>query len=304
MKTLLARHLRNALAALGELWRQPVATTLTVAVIGIALALPASLHVLVQSGQRLAGSWQELRDFSVYLKPGTALADARELAGEIAARAGIAETRVIPADDALAEFRADPAFGEVLKVVKGNPLPHTVVVRPSPDAPPGQLTTIRDELAARPEVDLVQLDTQWLLRLAAILDVVRRTVWIAAVLLVGAVIVIVGNTIRLDIQNRRQEIEVSKLLGATDAFVRRPFLYLGFWFGTLGGLVALLVLTAGLILLSGPLERLLSLYEASFSGFGLTLTTALAVIGGGLVAGLAGAWVAVARHLSAIEPRV
>jgi cell division transport system permease protein len=129
-------------------------------------------------------------------------------------------------------------------------------------------------------------------------------VWIAAVLLVGAVIVIVGNTIRLDIQNRRQEIEVSKLLGATDAFVRRPFLYLGFWFGALGGLVALLVLTAGLIALSGPLERLLSLYEASSSGFGLTLTTALAVIGGGLLAGLAGAWVAVARHLSAIEPQV
>jgi cell division transport system permease protein len=304
MKALLTRHLQNALAALGELSRHPVATILTVAVIGIALALPASLQVLVQSGQKFAGSWQDIRDFSVYLKPGTALDAARDLAQLLQKRPGIAEIKVIPADDALAEFREDPAFGEVLKVMKSNPLPHTLVVRPAAEASPEQLAGIKTELSARPEVDLVQLDTQWLARLAAILDVVRRTVWIAAVLLIGAVIVIVGNTIRLDIQSRRQEIEVSKLLGATDAFVRRPFLYTGFWYGILGGLVALMVLGAGLLLLSTPLERLLRLYGTGFGGFGLSPANAGMVIGGGLLAGWAGAWAAVARHLSAIQPRV
>ena len=304
MNALLARHLQNALAALGELSRQPVATVLTVAVIGIALALPASLQVLVQSGQRFAGSWQDIRDFSVYLKPGTGLDVARDLAQTLQKRPGVADIKVIPADDALAEFREDPAFGDVLKVMKSNPLPHTLVVRPTAEASPEQLAGIKTELSARPEVDLVQLDTQWLSRLAAILDVVRRTVWIAAVLLIGAVIVIVGNTIRLDIQSRRQEIEVSKLLGATDAFVRRPFLYTGFWYGILGGLVALMVLGAGLLLLSGPLERLLHLYGTEFAGFGLTPGSAGLVIGGGLLAGWAGAWAAVARHLSAIQPRV
>jgi cell division transport system permease protein len=240
----------------------------------------------------------------VYLEPGTELAAARELAASLAGRAGIAEARVIPADEALAEFRGDPAFGDALKVLKTNPLPHTIVVRPTIAAAPAQLASLKAELAARADVDLVQLDTQWLARLAAILGLVRRTVWIAGVLLAGAVIVIVGNTIRLDIQNRRQEIEVSKLLGATDAFVRRPFLYLGFWFGSLGGLVALLVLTTALVLLSGPLGRLLALYGSEFGGFGLSLSTALLVMAGGLLAGLAGAWVAVARHLSAIEPQV
>jgi cell division transport system permease protein len=259
---------------------------------------------MVQSAQKFAGSWQDIRDFSVYMKPGTGLDVARDLAGSLTERPGVAGTKVIPADEALAEFRQDPAFGAVLNVLRDNPLPHTLVVRPAEDATAQQLTALKAELSGRPEVELVQLDTQWLSRLAAIIDVVRRTVWIAAVLLVGAVIVIVGNTIRLDIQNRRQEIEVSKLLGATDAFLRRPFLYVGFWYGSLGGIVALVLLMAGLLLLSGPLERLLRLYGAEFGGFGLSLNTALLVVGGGLAAGLAGAWAAVGRHLSAIEPQV
>ncbi len=304
MNALLTRHMQNALAALGQLCRQPVATVLTVAVIGIALALPASLQVLVQSGQELAGNWRDIRDFSVYLRPGTGLDAARELAASLLDRPGIAQTRVIAADEALADFQQDPAFGEVLKVLKSNPLPHTLVVRPDADATPEQLAKMKAELSARPQVDLVQLDTQWLSRLAAILDVIRRTIWIAAVLLVSAVIVIVGNTIRLDIQNRRQEIEVSKLLGATDAFVRRPFLYIGFWYGALGGLVAVLLLAGAMLLLNGPLERLLDLYGTEFRGLGLPPRSAWLVFGGGLLAGWVGAWIAVGRHLSAIEPHV
>ena len=304
MAALLTRHVQNALAALGQLSRQPVATLLTVGVIAIALALPASLQLLVQGGQRMAGSWADIRDFSVYLKPGTSLGVARDLARTLAEHKGVQETRVIEVDAALAEFGRDPAFGDALKALRQNPLPHTLVVRPDPEAAPAELDALKAELGARPEVDLVQLDTQWLARLAAILDVLRRGIWIAAVLLVAAVVFIVGNTIRLDIQNRRQEIEVSKLLGATDAFVRRPFLYIGFWYGALGGALALLLVVAGLLLLRGPLARLLQLYGTDFSGFGVTPGTALAVLGAGLVCGCAGAWLAVGRHLSAIEPRV
>jgi len=300
----LTRHLQNALGALGHLSRQPLASALTVAVIGIALALPASLQVLVQSGQKFAVNWRDIRDFSVYLKPGAALEAARDLARTLDERQDIASIRVVSADDALEEFREDPAFGEVLTVLKSNPLPHTLVVRPTDDALPAELARLKGELTARPEVDLVQLDIQWLSRLAAILDFMRRAVWIAAVLLVGGVIVIVGNTIRLDIQNRRQEIEVSKLLGASDAFVRRPFLYTGLWYGLIGGVVALIVLGAGLLVLSEPLERLLRLYGSEFPGFGLSALTAALVIGGGLMAGWAGAWTAVARHLSSIQPRL
>jgi cell division transport system permease protein len=304
VKTLLIRHVQNAVGAIGHLSRQPLATALTTAVIGIALALPAGLQVLVQSGQTFAGNWRDIRDFSVYLKPGTALSAARELAGSLEQRPDIARTRVIAADDALAEFREDPTFGQAVTVLTSNPLPHTLVVRPTADASPARLARLKDELEARSEVDLVQLDTQWLSRLAAILDVLRRAVWIAAVLLVAAVILIVGNTIRLDIQNRRQEIEVSKLLGASDAFVRRPFLYTGLWYGVIGSLVALAVLGTGLLLLNGPLERLLRLYGAEFAGVAFPALTGALVVGGGVLAGWLGAWTAVARHLSAIEPRV
>ena len=304
MKALLTRHLQNALGSLGQLSRQPVATALTVAVIGIALALPASLQIAVQGAQRFAGSWEDIRDFSVYLKPGTSLEAAGKLARELAARKDIGQARVIAADEALEEFGGDPAFGEVLRVLKSNPLPHTLVIRPAADAGAERLGALKAELSARADVELVQLDTQWLSRLAAILDFTQRAVWIATVLLVGAVIVIVGNTIRLDIQNRRQEIEVSKLLGATDAFVRRPFLYVGFWYGLMGGVVALLLLWTGSFILSGPLERLLRLYGSDFGGFGLPLDTALLVLGGGLLAGCAGALLAVNRHLAAIQPSV
>jgi cell division transport system permease protein len=304
MSVFLSRHAQNALAALGQLSRQPIATALTVLVIGIALALPAGLQVLVQSAQRLAGNWQDIRDFSVYLRPGTPLTEARALVATLGKRDGIASVRLVTADEALAEFRRDPAFGEVLELIEGNPLPHTLVLRPGPAASAAEIAALRTELAARPEVDLVQVDTEWLTRLAAILDTVRRAVTTVAVLLVAAVIVIVGNTIRLDIQNRRQEIEVTKLLGADDRFVRRPFLYIGFWYGTFGGLVALAVLGASLAALAGPLQRLGALYGVEIAAPGLTLPTVLLVFGGGILAGAVGAWTAVARHLSAIEPRV
>ncbi len=304
MNARLTMHVRNALAALGQLSRQPVATAMTVMVIGIALALPASLLVLVQGVQGLAGNWQDVRDFSVYLKPGTTLAAARELAGDLESRAEIETVRIIAAEEALTDLRANPVFGEALAQLENNPLPHTLVVRPREEVTSGQLGAIREEFAQHSAVDLIQIDTQWLSRLSAMIEVARRTVGFAAILLIVAVIVIVGNTIRLDIQNRRQEIEVSKLLGAEDAFVRRPFLYLGFWYGTLGGLVALVILVIGLALLAPPISRLLTLYGSSLDAVPLSPLVILLVFATGVGAGCAGAWTAVARHLAAIEPRI
>jgi cell division transport system permease protein len=191
-----------------------------------------------------------------------------------------------------------------MAALESNPLPHTLVVRPRKTVDDSTLEVLGAEVRKAPGVDLVKLDLKWVERLNAVLDFLRRLGLMIGGLLIAAVVIVVGNTIRLDIQNRRQEIEVSKLLGATDAFVRRPFLYTGFWYGLLGGSVALLVLGAGLLLVSGPLGRLLTLYGAEFGGFGLSPATAGLVLGGGLLAGWAGAWAAVARHLSAIQPRV
>lgn len=296
-------HVSNCMDTVDELVSNPVATSLTVAVIGIALALPGSLNIVIQNGRNLAGNWESARDFSVYLVPGSEMAAAESLARDLKDDDNIAAVTLISADSALVDFRESSGLGEVLDTLDSNPLPHTLVVRPTEESQANDLAAIADQLVKRPEVDLVKIDTQWVERLNAILDFLNRVVVIVSVLLVAAVIIIVGNTIRLDIQSRRDEIEVVKLLGASDGFVRRPFLYVGLWYGLLGGIVALILLLAGGWLLAGPLERLIGLYESDLNLLGLDFDTVLAITGGGVLCGWGGAWTAVSRHLSAIQPQ-
>ena len=304
LKNYLTRHAQNCVGSLGDLSRQRLASSLTIAVIGIALAMPSALNVLVKSGRTLAGGWDNIRDFSAYLQPGTSLDQAVLLTDQIKAMDIVESVQLIPADDALDDFKSATGFGDILRALDENPLPHTIVIRPNAGAPPDALKELERNLIARSDVDMVKLDTEWVARLNAILDLARRAVWIAAVTLVGAVIVIIGNTIRLDIQNRRAEIEVSKLLGASDGFVRRPFLYMGFWYGLLGSCFALLLLSFSLWLLGGPVDRLAILYGGRSQGLGVDSATLFSVLAGGVLAGLGGAWSAVARHLSAIQPKV
>ena len=296
-------HIRNCMAALQELGSHPVSTGLTVCVIGIALALPASLNILVQNGRNVAGGWESVRDFSIYLAIDSKLESANALATELRKMEIIDSVVVTSADEALVEFRESSGLGEVLDTLDSNPLPHTLVVRPMESADAGELAELATELTDREIIDIVKIDTQWVERLNAILDFMRRVVMIASVLLIFAVIIIVGNTIRLDIQSRRDEIEVLKLLGASDGFVRRPFLYVGLWYGIIGGFVALFLMIAGGWLLAAPLERLIGLYEADLSLLGLDGGTALLIIGGGVLSGWGGAWSAVSRHLAAIQPK-
>lgn len=300
----LTRHAQNAIGAIGTLSRNPVATALTVVVIGIALALPAALGVLVQSGRTLAGGWSEMRDFSVYLAPGVALDRAEALARELRGHPGVTSVRLIPADAAAAELGKDPGFAGAMAALEANPLPHTLVVRPADGLDAAALESLGAEVGKAPGVDVVKLDLKWAERLNAVLDFLRRLGVMVGALLLAAVLIVVGNTIRLDIQNRSAEIEVAKLLGANDAFVRRPFLYLGLWYGVLGGLVAVLILLAGLWALGGPVARLAGLYGSSFELGRTSAGTVLAVLAGGVLAGWGGAWLAVSRHLAAIQPKV
>jgi cell division transport system permease protein len=298
------RHAQNCVGSLGTMSRQPLATALTIAVIGIALAMPAAMNVLVQNARAVTSAWDNIRDFSVYMTPGTGTKDAERLKEELSGLNLVESVRFITAEQALLDFQNDPGFAAVISALDENPLPHTLIVRPDADATPESLEKLGDKLVQRDDIDLVKLDTEWLTRLNAFLDICRRGVMIAAAMLLGAVIIIVGNTIRLDIQNRRQQIEVSKLLGASDAFVRRPFLYLGFWYGIFGGIFALMLLGAALLLLNDPVQRLIGLYDSAFEPSGIDRNAVLAVLAGGLVAGLGGAWSAVARHLAAIQPKV
>ncbi len=304
LKNYFARHAQNCLGALGNMVRQPIASALTISVIGIAIAMPAALNIIVKNGRALAGGLEDIRDFSVYTIPGATHAQAENLRKRIGQDTNVRSTKLITASQALDTFREDSEFGDLIAALNDNPLPHTIVVRPRTDVETATLRMLQDTLLQDPLVELVKLDTAWVNRLNAILAVARRAVWIAAIMLIGAVIVIIGNTIRLDIQNRRAEIEVSKLLGASDGFVRRPFLYTGFWYGLLGGVFAILLLVISLWILSGPVARLVRLYGGGFAPFGIDAGTLLAIFAISLVAGLSGAWSAVARHLAAIQPRV
>ena len=297
------QHWRNCLGAFSDLSGRPVATLLTAAVIGIALAMPAALDMLIKNGRVLAGNLDNTRNFSVYLLVGTDLAEAEQLATELQMRTEIYAVDVIPADTALEDFRASSGLENILDEVEGNPLPHTLSVTPAEGIGAGTLDLLREQLLANPVVEIVQIDTLWVERLNAILEFLRRVVLMATLILVVGALIIVGNTIRLDIQNRRDEIEVLKLLGATDGFVRRPFLYVGLWYGLVGGALAILLLLIGGWILAGPVDRLLGLYDSNSRVSGLDVRTLLLVLAGGILAGWGGAWSAVTRHLSAIQPK-
>ncbi len=304
MNAWLSRHLQTLVGSLGRLSQQPLASLLTILVMGIALALPACLNVLVKNAQAASGSWERALDVSVYLKTSVDSDATTRLVDKLRQRSDVKAVQLIRAEDALKEFREHSGFGEALDALSDNPLPNTVVITPTESAAsPQQLEILSVELRKLPEVDVVQLDTGWVQRYLAMLDTVRRLVNMVAVLLAIGVVVIVGNTIRLDIQNRRDEIEVTKLVGGSDAFVRRPFLYCGTWYGLGGGLLAWLVVALAVALLGGPVQRIAGLYGSSFSLSGLGFSGGMLLLLSGVVLGWLGSFVAATRHLRAIEPK-
>jgi cell division transport system permease protein len=304
MKQWLERHLQTLVGSLGRLWQQPFAALLTILVIGIALALPACLHVLVQNVRAASGGWSNALDVSVYLKQSASLQDARSLAERVRKRRDVAEVTLVTADEALEEFRRGSGFGDALAALKDNPLPHALTVRPAEEfRDPGHVATLTEELKQLPGVDVVQLDTEWVTRFNAMLDVVRRVIFLAAGLFALGILVIVGNTIRLDIENRREEIEVTKLVGGSDAFVRRPFLYNGVWYGVGGGAVAWLIVATVILALGDPVQRIAGLYGSRFALHGLGVEGSLVLVIGGALLGWLGSFIAATRELRGIEPK-
>ena len=303
VSTWFSRHGATAFGSLVRLLRQPFASLMIILVIAVTLAIPAALNLVVHSAVAVSSGWANALDFSIYLKRGVSESEAKGLAKIIGERADVESVRLITADEALADFKKQSGFGDALDALTENPLPHTLVIRPAAANTTQSIILLQEELGNLPEAEFVQADTDWVRRFHAILDIVRRAIVIGASLLGLAIVVIIGNTIRLDIQNRREEIEVTKLIGASNGFVRRPFLWSGFWYGLTGGLLALGLVQYALHLMAQPAARLASLYQSTATVLGLSLEESLAIIGIGVVLGLVGSWFAVARHLRRIEPR-
>jgi cell division transport system permease protein len=259
------------------------------------------MQILIANVGQLAPAFDDAADFTVFLRMEIDESEGRSLAASIAGRADVADTVFISRDEGLRDFEAWAGFGGALDELPENPLPHVIRVRPAADAI-DEIEVLATALAALEQTDSVQLDQLWIERLQSILRLSRRSINILTVLLATAVVLIVGNTIRLEINNRRVEIEVLKLVGATDGFIRRPFLYTGLWLGVLGAVSAALMVAIGLWMLSGPVRDLAELYPGDFALTGLGLQSAWQLLAAGAGLGWAGAWVATSRHLRQIEP--
>jgi cell division transport system permease protein len=302
-QTWLARHAQTLVGSLGRIVQQPLATAMTMAVIAVALALPLLLGVFLENTRAATADWNQAFDLSVYMDKKAPAARSQALAKQLRTRPDVASVRLITADDALAQFRAASGFGSALDALSDNPLPDTLVVTPTVTAgTPEGIETLKNAITGAPDVQSVQADTEWVKRLHAIMDMLRRVLWLTAGLLGLGVVLVVGNTIRLDILNRRAEIEVMKLVGATDGFARRPFLYSGIWYGLGGGLVALLLVAMAVGLLAGPVKRLALLYGSQFHLRGLGFGPGVVVLGMAVALGWLGSWLAASRHIKGIEP--
>ncbi len=304
-KEFFIRHLQVFFYSLGLLSRTPFATLMTASALGIALALPAGLFVILDHARQLSGDINSINQISLFMKKEVSKKTIDSIQKKLENYPEIAQVKHISRDVALQEFQKNSGFGDALKALKNNPLPDLLIVFPSlTHNEPEQINNLLTELKKIKQVDLVQLDIQWLQRLYAILHIGQRGVLIIGSLLALGVLLIVGNTIRLAIENRRSEIVVMKLIGGTDSFIRRPFLYTGFWYGLLGSLIAILLVNLSLIIINDPLAHLSSLYDSHLFSLGLMgINVSLMLLFSGCFLGLMGARIAVGKHFKEIEPK-
>jgi len=271
-------------------------------VLAIALALPGGLYVLSQNLLSLSKHWDTDTQITLYLNQDIEDQKAELLSEQMAKDPRFMRIKYLSRERALDEFRQMTAFQDALEHIAENPLPAVIIITPSPGLSTQDLADMRTELLEKSQVELAQLDLEWIKRLRGIIEIIQHAVIIIAAILAIAVILVVGNTIRLEIENRRDEIVITKLFGATHAYIRRPFLYDGMWFGLMGGVLACLLVVAALWLLSEPVVRLIALYDSSFSLIYPDIVFIAGIMLCGGLLGYLGAWSAVSQHLYKIEP--
>jgi len=286
-------------SSIGALLSHRVGTLMTVLVLGVAMALPLGLHVTLTNLEGLDLQEEEWGAITVFLNDDTRPEDAMQLADNVNTR-GKASATLISPEQGMEEFIHSSGFAQAQELFDENPLPWVVLVTPR-ITEQQTLGSVVSELVSwlqeQPEVDQVQVDYKWLQRLSGLLDLGRAFVSVLTALFSLAVLVVVANTIRLDVANRAEEIQVLSLVGATDRFIRLPFLYSGFWYGLLGALIALALLSLSIFYLHDPLQHLLQAYGESFRLNGLDALEALIILLTGGLLGLGGAWISVQRHL-------
>lgn len=298
----LAQHLAVMRAALRRIFSSRLGGFFNILVIGIALSLPAGMYLLLQNVQGLVTQLSGTPQISLFLSLDAKPGDIDSLRSRLAGNPAVAGAEFVSRADALQQLKHSTGLADVIGGLPQNPLPDAFVVHPRP-GPAQALEALRDELAKLPRVEQAQLDSAWAYKLEALLRFGRMLVLILAGLLSLALVAITFNTIRLQILTQSSEIEVSRLIGATNGFIRRPFLYFGAAQGLLGGIMAWLIISLGLLLLNFELKSLTQLYASQFTLHPLSWGDSVSLLLFSMYLGWLGAWLSVARHLSQIEPR-
>ena len=302
MSVWLSHHFHALAAAIKRLTRTPIGSLLSIAVIGIAFSLPAGIYVLLENLQSLSGQFSGAPQLSLFLKLDADLEAVAEIESRLKQHPDVGRFTFIPKGAALEQLRQSNDWGDVMDGLERNPLPDAFVLS-TRNISPERLEALRAELMKLPQIEHAQLDSAWAKRLDALLKLGRAGVLMLAALLSFSLVAVAFNTIRLQIMTMRDEIEVSKLIGATRGFIRRPFLYFGAIQGAVGGAAAWLIISWGIHMADEQLKHLMNLYEVNFRLYHLSLEDSLSLLLLSALLGWIGAWLSVTYQLGRIEPR-
>ena len=296
-------HKKSLVASLLGLLRAPFTSAMAVTVMAIAIALAGSFYVLVNNVQQLVDSLQTGKQMSLFLHEEITDPQAEILARKLQANESIEKVKVISKQQALAEFQQYSGFGAALNALESNPLPIVIQVYPKESLTEAyQLTHLLEQIQHEPAVDFTQIDMQWLARLQAMMKMANRVVLIITALLALAVLFIIGNTVRSELQTRRDEVIVTKLVGGTNTFICLPFLYTGFWYGFISGLLAWSIISLILFMINAPIEQLSLLYSSRFQLHFLTVSESVLLILASSTLGVIGAFAVASHQLGLLKP--
>lgn len=298
----MAQQKETGKQSLSWLLLSPFTTGLTVLTIGIALTLPTSLYSLVQNLQTAIDSIESTNRISLFIKPELSDKTGQAVFEKLKNNPGIAEIELITKEAGFAELKSHSGFGEALASLEINPIPVVLSISPKDSSNPANFESLLRELSKLPEADFAQVDFEWILKVKAMIAIVNRLIFVFCLLLAIGVIVIVGNTIRLELQNRHEEIAVAKLMGATDSFISRPFFYTGVWYGLLAGTLAWCLSNLLLLYARNPVLTLAELYHSDFDLSLLGFSETFFLIGFSIFLGITGSLVVVHNHLNKLVP--
>ena len=304
-RSLLSHHRVTLYDSLLRMLREPVQTFMSSAVIAIALSLPATLYLAVDNIRQLEGSFESFSQITVYIKQEADQQQIQHLKGQLSAMPQVGNISFISAEQALMEFKSVSGFGSALEHLENNPLPAVFIIEPrlSEQVTMEQSQALLNEIKALGTIDDVQIDMLWLQRLRGLTKIGQKIATALAGVLGLGVLLIIGNSIRMAIHSRRDEIVIVKLVGGTDAYVRRPFLYGGMLLGTMGSLGSSLLLYVGFWWLGESVEHLSRLYSSEYRLLGPSVNAFLVLLAAGAILGVLGSWIAVSRHLKNIKPK-